>query len=104
MRISECGMKSGRGEGLAGGRGGRILGVQRLPVSPSAHLPVLIIRNPKSAFRNRLAFAQEVRARVGVVGLPVEPVVLERGDFLQPTARERTRGGRAGEVPLASGL
>src|SRR2546423_15397368 len=60
------------------------------------------IRNPQSAIAS--SFAQEVRARVGVVGLPVEPVVLERGDFLQPPARERARRGRAVEVPLASGL
>src|SRR2546421_11816601 len=96
MRISDCGMKSGRGEGRTGRRGERICVVKRLPV--------LIIRNPKSAFRNRLAFAQEVRARVGVIGLPVEPVVLERGDFQQSLARERARRGRAVEVPLASGL
>src|SRR5205814_33145 len=51
-----------------------------------------------------LTLAQQVHARVRVVGAPVEPVVFERRDFLKSSARERARRGAAGEVPRASGL
>src|SRR5215207_7491501 len=47
---------------------------------------------------------EEVDAGLGVVGLPVKPVVLDGLDAREPLARERARGGGAGEVPLAAGL
>src|SRR3712207_1691163 len=50
------------------------------------------------------AFTYEVDARVGVVGLPVEPVVLRGLDACEALALELARDGRAGEVPLAAGL
>ena len=49
-------------------------------------------------------FAEKIYARVQVIGLPVEPVVFERGDLLKAATGERAGGRDAAKVPLASGL
>src|SRR5687768_989134 len=67
----------------------------RHPLSSTAycHLP--------TAYSFRSSRPEKVHAGVGVVGLPVEPVVLDGLDAREPLAGERARGGRAGEVPFA---